>query len=96
MMHAGGDGKSNGVGVIVSEEISREVVRVERWNGRAIAVWIIVQKQLMCVISVYGPQTGRTEAEKQDFRDEVEKMMGFNKIKQDLTRLPSKEHLRWQ
>ena len=55
MMHAGGDGKSNGVGVIVSEEISREVVRVERWNGRAIAVWMIVQKQLMCVISVYEP-----------------------------------------
>ena len=66
MMHAGGDGRSNGVGVIVSEEISREVVRVERWNGRAIEVWTIVQKQLMCVISVYGPQTGRTEAEKQD------------------------------
>ena len=50
-------------------------MRVERWNGRAIAVWMIVHKQLMCVISVYGPQTGRTEAEKQDFRDEVEKMM---------------------
>ena len=80
MMHAGGDGRSNGVGVIVSEEISREVVRVERWNGRAIAVWMRVQKQLMCVISVYGPQTGRTEAEKQDFRDEVEKMMGLVEV----------------
>ena len=43
IMHAGGDGRSNGVGVIVSEEISREVVRVERWNWRAIAVWMIVQ-----------------------------------------------------
>ena len=80
MMHPGGDGRSNGVGVIVSEEISREVVRVERWNGRAIAVWMIVQKQLMCVISVYGPQTGRTEAEKQDFRDAVEKMMGLVEV----------------
>ena len=78
MMHAGGDGRSNGVSV--SEEISREVVRVERWNGRAIAVWMIVQKRLMCVISVYGPHTGRTEAEKQDFRDEVEKMMGLVEV----------------
>ena len=43
MMHAGGYG-SNGVGVIVSEEIGMEVVSVERWNGRA-----------MCVILVYGP-----------------------------------------
>ena len=55
-------------------------MRVERWNGRAIAVWMIVQKQLMCVISVYGQQTGRTEAEKQDFRDEVEKMMGLVEV----------------
>ena len=38
MMHAGGDVRSNGV----SEEISKEVMRVERWNGRAIAVWMIV------------------------------------------------------
>ena len=77
MMHAGGYGRSNGVGVIISEEISKEVVRVERWNGRAIAVWMIVQKQLMCGISVYGPQTGSTEAEKQHFRNEVENMMGW-------------------
>ena len=55
-------------------------MRVERWNGRAIAVWMIGQKQLMCVVSVYGPQTGRTEAEKQDFRDEVEKMMGLVEV----------------
>ena len=44
------------------------------------AVRMIVQKQLMCVISVYGPQTGRTEAEKQDFRDEVENMMGLVEV----------------
>ena len=52
-------------------------MRVEKWNGRAIAVWMIVQKQVMCVISVYEPQTERKEAEKQDFRDEVENMMGL-------------------
>ena len=38
MMHAGGYVRSNGV----SEEISKEVMRVEKWNGRAIAVWMIV------------------------------------------------------
>ena len=29
MLHAGGDGRSNGVGIIVNVEISKEVVRVE-------------------------------------------------------------------
>ena len=35
MLHAGGDGKINGAGVIMNEE----VIRVERWGGRIIAVW---------------------------------------------------------
>ena len=38
MLHAGRDGRSNAVGIIVNMEISKEVVRVERWQGRIIAV----------------------------------------------------------
>ena len=30
MLHAGGNGRSNGVGIIVNVEISKEVVQVER------------------------------------------------------------------
>ena len=40
MMHAGRDGRSNGVGVIVLQVISAEVVTAERWNG-IIPVWMI-------------------------------------------------------
>ena len=65
MLHAGGDGRSNGVGIIVNVEISKEVVRVERWQGRIIAVWMMIRQHMVCVICVYGPQTGRTEAEKE-------------------------------
>ena len=36
MLHAGGDGKTNGVGIIVSAKISKDVVGVERWQGRII------------------------------------------------------------
>ena len=69
MMHAGGDGRINGVGIIVNVEISKEVVRMERWQGRIIAVWMIIRQQMVCAICVYGPQTGRTEAEKEAFRE---------------------------
>ena len=75
VLHTGGDGRSNGVGIVISEEISKEVVRVERWNGRIIMT--MIRKQLVCVMSVYGPQTGRTEAEKQEFRDALEMMRGM-------------------
>ena len=77
LLHSGGDGRSNGVGIIVSEEISKTVVRVERWKGRIVMAWLIIRKQLMCVMSVYGPQTGRMEAEKEEFRDALERMIGL-------------------
>ena len=77
MIHAGGDGKTNGVGVILSEELSESVVRVERWAGRIIFVWIIIQKQMFCIGSVYAPQTGRTAMEKKEFRERIESMVGM-------------------
>ena len=67
----------NGVGIIVSEEISKTVVRVERWKGRKVMAWLMIRKQMMCVMSVYGPQTRRTEAEKEEFRDALERMIGL-------------------
>ena len=77
LLNAGGDGRCSGVGIVISEEISKEVVRVERWKGRIIMAWAMISKQLVCVMSVYGPQTGRTEAEKQEFRDALEMMIGM-------------------
>ena len=55
MLHAGGDGRSNGVGIIVNVEISREVVRVERWQGRIIAVWMTIRQHGMCHLRLRTP-----------------------------------------
>ena len=59
LLHAGGNGRSSGVGIVISDEISKEVVRVGRWKGRIIMAWAMIRKQLVCVMYVYGPQTGR-------------------------------------
>ena len=72
LLHTGGDG-SNRVGIIVSEEISKTVVRVETWKGRMVMAWLMIRKQMMCVMFVYRPQTGRME----EFRDALERMMGL-------------------
>ena len=34
----------------------------------------------MCVMLVYGPQMGRTGAEKQDFKDALQRMMGLDEM----------------
>ena len=36
---------------------------------------MVIQRQMVCVMSVYGPQMGRIGAEKQEFRDALERMM---------------------
>jgi len=60
----------------VSEGKGKEVVRVERWEGRILLMWILIKNQLVAIMSVYGPQTGRGEADKLAFRDALETMMG--------------------
>ena len=46
-------------------------------KGRILMAWLMIVKQMMCVMSVYGPQTGRTEAEKEEFMDALERLMGL-------------------
>ena len=77
LLYVGRDGMSNGMGITVSEEISKQVVRVERWAGWIVMAWVVVQRQMFCVMSVYGPQMGRTGAEKQESRDALVRMMGM-------------------
>ena len=51
MLHAGGVGRSNGVGLIVNVEISKELVRMERWQGRIIVVWMMIRQHNMAYMS---------------------------------------------
>ena len=39
----GGYGRSNGMGIIVSEEISKQVIRVERWEGWMVMAWVMIE-----------------------------------------------------
>ena len=55
-------------------------MRVDIWRGRIIVAWMMLKKQLVCIISVYGPQTGRAETEKRAFREELERMVGFVEV----------------
>ena len=39
---------------------------------------MMIRQEMVCVICVYGPQTGRTEAENGAFREEVERLTGLS------------------
>ena len=56
------------------EEISKQVVRVERWKGQIVMARLVIQRQTACVMSIHGPQMGKNEVEKKEFRDTLERI----------------------
>ena len=60
----------------MNEEYDKEVIRVERWGGSIIAVLTLVGGQTMCILSVYAPQTGRMQEEKDALGSNLEEIIG--------------------
>ena len=68
---SGNDSGFGEVGILVKEEISGNVVKVRRKSDRVIAIVLTLGREVMRVICAYGPQSGRTDAEKVHFYDEM-------------------------
>ena len=60
-----------GVGILVKEELCEKVVDVWRKSDRLMVVVLAFRKQVIRVISAYGPQAGRPLEEKHRFFDEL-------------------------
>ena len=59
-----GDG---GVGLLVSEEFCKHVVDVRRVSDRIIVVDIVIEAEIISIVSVYAPQSGRSAKKKEKF-----------------------------
>uniref|UniRef100_A0A8D8YAF2 Craniofacial development protein 2 n=3 Tax=Cacopsylla melanoneura TaxID=428564 RepID=A0A8D8YAF2_9HEMI len=57
----------NGVGIILDRELKEEVCEVDRVNDRVISMKIMIGNEICRVISVYVPQVGCADSEKEDF-----------------------------
>ena len=59
--------KRGGVGILIREELEKEIVEVKRITNRIIKIELILEGNLMHVISAYTPQGGKTQEEKEEF-----------------------------
>ncbi|XP_057531667.1 uncharacterized protein LOC130809848 [Amaranthus tricolor] len=55
------DSKHNGVGILVSNDILKQLVEVRKCNGKIILVRIVVGEEIISIVSAYGPQVGLDE-----------------------------------
>ena len=68
---SGNDAGFGEVGILVKKEISGNVVEVRRKSDRVMAIVLTFGGVVMRIICVYGPQSGRPDAEKVRFYDEM-------------------------
>ena len=67
----GNDDKVGGVGVLVKEELCKNVVEVRRRSDRVMAMSFVFGEEVVRVICAYAPQSGRTDIEKERFYEEL-------------------------
>ena len=65
-----GNDKIGGVGILVKEELCEEVVEVRRCD-RVMAIGLVFEEEVVRVICAYAPQSGKPDAEKERFYEEM-------------------------
>uniref|UniRef100_W5MTY7 Endonuclease/exonuclease/phosphatase domain-containing protein n=1 Tax=Lepisosteus oculatus TaxID=7918 RepID=W5MTY7_LEPOC len=75
IIYAGKSTKMNGVGVIVCKDLADKIVRVVRHSDRIINVQVAFESRLWNIISVYTPQVGRPQEEKDSFLEDLEEVV---------------------
>lgn len=67
----GSKGGDSGVGVMVAQKWTQNVIGVTRINDRLIVVRLSIGKTILNLISVYAPQVGRSMEDKEEFYYEL-------------------------
>ena len=68
---SGNDAGFGGIGILVKEEIFGNIVEARRKSCRVMVIALTLAREVMHVICAYGPQSGRPDAEKVHFDDEM-------------------------
>ena len=72
LYYVGEDGRKNGVGIILYDEMKRGVLSVKRRSDIIIWVNVALNGEIINVMSAYVPQTGCGENEKIKFWEEID------------------------
>jgi len=71
----GGEERSESVGIFVAEKWVDNVVSVERHSNRVLILRMVLDNGSLNVLTVYAPDSGKMEEEKESFWNEVAHLM---------------------
>ncbi|KAK3534074.1 hypothetical protein QTP86_001175 [Hemibagrus guttatus] len=75
LLYYGVDSKRNGVGVVLKEELVRNVLEVKRVSDRVMSLKLEIEGVMLNVVSGYAPQVGCELEEKERFWSELDEVM---------------------
>ena len=73
-----------GVGFLITETLADKVLSVTRTNHRLMSIRVLVEDKIVHLLSIYAPQTGRAQLEKDSF---------YNILSDCILAIPSTEYL---
>ena len=64
------DGRKNGIGIVVKEELTESVLEVKRASDRLMVMKLEVKMLILNIVSAYAPQVNNSMEEKNYFWEE--------------------------
>ena len=72
LLYKGADGRKNGIGIVVNEELAESVLEVKRVSDRLMAMKLEVKGSILNIVSTYAPQVNNSMEEKNDFWEDLD------------------------
>ena len=66
------DGRKNGIGIVLMEELAESVLEVRRVSDRLMAMKLEVEGSILNIVSAYAPQVNNNMEEKNDFWEDLD------------------------
>ena len=66
------DGRKNGIGIVLREELAESVLEVKRVSNRLMAMKLEVNGSILNIVSAYAPQVNYSMEEKNDFWEDLD------------------------
>ena len=72
IFYNGADGRKNGIGIVLREELAESVLEVKRVSDRLMAMKLEVKGSILNIVSTYPPQVNNSMKEKNDFWEDLD------------------------
>ena len=72
IFYNGADGRKNGIGIVLREELAESVLDVKRVSDRLMAMQLEVKGSILNIVSAYAPQVNNSMDEKNDFWEDLD------------------------